>query len=489
MAKTFATYTLGCKVNQYETNALEEIFIENGYILTDFDKYADLYIINTCTVTAMSDRKSRQMIRRAKKRNKDALVVVIGCYSQISPDEVAKIDDVNLIMGTSDKKSIYDEVQKLSLGDKVVKVGDLSFENKFENLDTKAHSKNQRAFLKIQDGCDRYCTYCIIPYTRGKVRSRKLDDIVKEVMELAQNGYREIVLTGIHVASYGKDFVRNKKKLVALLGNNLYDEYKAGSHLKEEYAKKQDFEKEDIKKEYSRIRPEFEETDTKKQSLLEVIQETSKIDGIERIRIGSLESVIITDEFLQGLSKIDKFCPHFHLSLQSGCNDTLSRMNRRYTAEEYEDSLIKIRKYFKNPAITTDVIVGFPGETEQEFAKTCEFLKKIKLYQMHIFPYSGRSGTKAYGMPNQIDEAVKHERVLKLKDLDAQNRREFEENMLGEETEVLFEKKENGFFEGHTGNYVKVHVDTDEDISGKILKVKITNRSENRLFGKLTILF
>lgn len=229
MAKTFATYTLGCKVNQYETNALEEIFIENGYILTDFDKYADLYIINTCTVTAMSDRKSRQMIRRAKKCNKDALVVVIGCYSQISPDEVAKIDDVNLIMGTSDKKSIYDEVQKLSLGDKVVKVEDLSSENEFENLDTKAHSKNQRAFLKIQDGCDRYCTYCIIPYTRGKVRSRKLDDIVKEVTELAQNGYREIVLTGIHVASYGKDFVRNKKKLVALLGNNLYDEYKAGS--------------------------------------------------------------------------------------------------------------------------------------------------------------------------------------------------------------------------------------------------------------------
>lgn len=440
--KTFATYTLGCKVNQYETNAVEEVFIEDGFTLTDFDEKADVYIINTCTVTAMSDKKSRQIIRRAKKQNKNSLVVVIGCYSQISPDEVAKIEDVNLVMGTSNKKGILQEVKKLKLTDKVIKVNSLKDENEFENLDTKAHSKNQRAFLKIQDGCDRYCSYCIIPYTRGKVRSRRKDDILKEIEELSKNDYKEVVLTGIHVASYGKDFRLKSLK-----------EQENVNDINENY-------------------------------LLDVIESIAQNDGIKRIRIGSLEPVIITDNFLEKLTKIEKFCPHFHLSLQSGCDETLSRMNRRYTTEEYEESVNKIRKYFDNPAITTDVIVGFPGETEEEFNKTFDYLKKIKLYQMHIFPFSRRSGTKAYYMPNQIPEQIKHTRVEILKKLDEQNRDSFENNMIGKIEQVLFEQRAGEYFEGHTKNYVKLYMKTEQDLSGILQNVLIYEKIDDRLICK-----
>lgn len=440
--KTFATYTLGCKVNQYETNAVEEVFIEDGFTLTDFDEKADVYIINTCTVTAMSDKKSRQIIRRAKKQNKNSLVVVIGCYSQISPDEVAKIEDVNLVMGTSNKKGILQEVKKLKLTDKVIKVNSLKDENEFENLDTKAHSKNQRAFLKIQDGCDRYCSYCIIPYTRGKVRSRRKEDILKEIEELSKNDYKEVVLTGIHVASYGKDFRLKSLK-----------EQENVNDINENY-------------------------------LLDVIESISQNDGIKRIRIGSLEPVIITDNFLEKLTKIEKFCPHFHLSLQSGCDETLSRMNRRYTTEEYEESVNKIRKYFDNPAITTDVIVGFPGETEEEFNKTFDYLKKIKLYQMHIFPFSRRSGTKAYYMPNQIPEQIKHTRVEILKKLDEQNRDSFENNMIGKIEQVLFEQRAGEYFEGHTKNYVKLYMKTEQDLSGILQNVLIYEKIDDRLICK-----
>lgn len=440
--KTFATYTLGCKVNQYETNAVEEVFIEDGFTLTDFDEKADVYIINTCTVTAMSDKKSRQIIRRAKKQNKNSLVVVIGCYSQISPDEVAKIEDVNLVMGTSNKKGILQEVKKLKLTDKVIKVNSLKDENEFENLDTKAHSKNQRAFLKIQDGCDRYCSYCIIPYTRGKVRSRRKEDILKEIEELSKNDYKEVVLTGIHVASYGKDFRLKSLK-----------EQENVNDINENY-------------------------------LLDVIESIAQNDGIKRIRIGSLEPVIITDNFLEKLTKIEKFCPHFHLSLQSGCDETLSRMNRRYTTEEYEESVNKIRKYFDNPAITTDVIVGFPGETEEEFNKTFDYLKKIKLYQMHIFPFSRRSGTKAHDMPNQIPEQIKHTRVEILKKLDEQNRDSFENNMIGKIEQVLFEQRAGEYFEGHTKNYVKLYMKTEQDLSGILQNVLIYEKIDDRLICK-----
>ena len=296
--KTIATYTLGCKVNQYETNAVEEIFTQNGYTLTDFDDKSDIYIINTCTVTSMSDRKSRQVIRRAKKNNKDAVVVVMGCYAQNDPDAIIKIEDVNLVVGTKDKNKIFEEVQKITNHDKVVRVTNIMDEFEFENLSVTSYTKNTRAFVKIQDGCDRYCSYCIIPYTRGRIRSRNISDIVREVQSLSDNGYKEVVLTGIHIASYGKDLKKSKDKLIPIIDSQ-----------------KSDFIQADI-------------------SLIDVIEEVSKIKNIHRVRIGSVEPIIVTDDFLKRLTKIEKFCPHFHLSLQSGCDGTLKRMNRRYTTDE-----------------------------------------------------------------------------------------------------------------------------------------------------------
>ena len=372
--KTIATYTLGCKVNQYETNAVEEIFTQNGYTLTDFDDKSDIYIINTCTVTSMSDRKSRQVIRRAKKNNKDAIVVVMGCYAQNDPDAIIKIEDVNLVLGTKDKNKIFEEVQKISKHDKVVRVTNIMDELEFENLSVTSYTKNTRAFVKIQDGCDRYCSYCIIPYTRGRIRSRNISDIVREVQSLSDNGYKEVVLTGIHIASYGKDLKKSKDKLIPIIDSQ-----------------KDDFIQADI-------------------SLIDVIEEVSKIKNIHRVRIGSVEPIIISDDFLKRLAKIEKFCHHFHLSLQSGCDDTLKRMNRRYTTDEYRDAVLKIRQYFDSPAITTDIITGFPGETQEEFEKTYLYLSDINLYEMHIFPFSRRSGTKAYDMKNQIDNDTKHKR-------------------------------------------------------------------------------
>lgn len=448
--KKIATYTLGCKVNQYETNAVEEIFTQNGYELIDFEEKSDIYIINTCTVTSMSDKKSRQIIRRAKKNNEDAVVVVIGCYAQNDPDAVIKIEDVNLVMGTKDKNKIYEEVQKITNADKVVKVTNIMDEVEFENMSVTSYTKNTRAFVKIQDGCDRYCTYCIIPYTRGKVRSRKIEDVIKEVKSLAQNGFKEVVLTGIHVASYGKDFKKNNLK--AIIGSTI-----------------EDFESiEDI-------------------SLIDVIEEIAKIDGLYRIRVGSVEPLIITDDFLNRLSKIEKFCPHFHLSLQSGCDDTLKRMNRRYTTAEYKDSVEKIRRYFDNPAITTDVITGFPDESEDEFAKTYEYLKEIHLYEMHIFPFSRRSGTKAYDMKNQVDNETKHKRSEILIEIAKKNKSAFEQNLIGKIYDVLFEQRDGEYFEGHTKNYVKVFVKTDKELSGKLIDVKINSVENGRVIGELII--
>lgn len=458
--KTIATYTLGCKVNQYETNAVEEIFTQNGYTLLNFEEKSDIYIINTCTVTSMSDKKSRQIIRRAKKINKDATVVVIGCYAQNEPNTVIEISDVNLVMGTKDKNKIYEEVQKITNKDKVLKVEDIMQETEFENLNVKNYSKNTRAFVKIQDGCDRYCTYCIIPYTRGRIRSRKIEDIIKEVEILAQNGYKEVVLTGIHVASYGKDF---KNKKVGLIPNKL-------EYINENI--NYNFEKE----------KQGNTTDNTIE-LIDVIEKISKIQGIERIRTSSVEPVIITDDFLKRLSKIDKFCHHFHLSLQSGCDDTLKRMNRRYTTKEYKYAVEKIRKYFENPAITTDIIAGFPGESEEEFCRTYEYLKDIKLYEMHIFPFSRRSGTKAYDMENQVNNETKHKRSELLIKLAQENKKEFEDKLIGNDEYVLFEQKVGGYYEGYTNNYVKIYVKSDEDLSSKILKVNIKEFNEDKLIG------
>ena len=449
--RTVATYTLGCKVNQYETNAVEEIFTQNGYTLTDFDDKSDIYIINTCTVTSMSDRKSRQVIRRAKKNNKDSVVVVMGCYAQNDPDAIIKIEDVNLVVGTKDKNKIFEEVQKITNHDKVVKVTSIMEEVEFENLSVTSYTKNTRAFVKIQDGCDRYCSYCIIPYTRGRIRSRNISDIVKEVQSLSDNGYKEVVLTGIHIASYGKHLKRSKTEFIPIINSQ-----------------KEDFVQADA-------------------SLIDVIEEVSKIKNLYRIRIGSVEPIIISEDFLERISKIDKFCPHFHLSLQSGCDDTLKRMNRRYTTDEYKEAVQKIRQYFDTPAITTDIIAGFPGETDEEFEKTYSYLSDINLYEMHIFPFSRRSGTKAYDMKNQIDNDVKHKRSEKLIALANRNKEEFEKGLIGKTFDVLFEQREEQYYQGYTKNYVKIYVKTQKDLSGKLLDVRINSFENDKLIGELII--
>mgnify|MGYP002544904018 FL=1 len=430
--KRVAFYTLGCKVNQYETEAMLELFEKEGYEKAETEDYADVYVINTCTVTHMSDRKSRQYIRRMKKKNPDAIIAVVGCYSQVSPEEILSIDEVNLVMGTNDRKKIVEEVKKIDASRKVSTVDDIMKVKAFEEIEINKTNGKTRAFLKIQDGCDRYCSYCIIPYARGRVRSRDLESIVKEVENLAANGYKEVVLTGIHVASYGKD---------------------------------------------------IKETDIK---LLDVIKQINDIEGIERIRLSSVEPILFTDEFVEAVSAMDKVCPHYHLSLQSGCDETLKRMKRRYTTEEYKAIVDRLRAAIPNVSITTDVIVGFPGETNEEFDKTYEFLKDIELTHMHIFKYSPRKGTPAATMENQVDPSTKHERSEKLLQLNEENFKKFGQKMLDKEFNVLFEQKVgDNKFEGLTENYVKVIVESDKDLSEQILKVKITDVKNEFLEGIL----
>lgn len=429
--KIVSMYTLGCKVNQYETDAMIELFKDRGYDIREFDEFSDVYVINTCTVTAMSDKKSRQMIRRAKKINPESVMAVVGCYSQKSPDEIISIDGVNLVMGTSDRNKIVSEVEKLTGVEKVVEVIDIMKQREFEDLSLSNLKGKTRAFLKIQEGCDRFCSYCIIPYTRGPVRSRKLEDIIKEVKELSEKGFSEIVLTGIHVASYGKDL-------------------------------------------------------NEKNSLLDVITEIGKIEKVKRIRTSSVEPLIITKEFLEGISKVEQFCPHFHLSLQSGCDETLKRMNRRYDTKMYKTAVDMIRSIYPDAAITTDVIVGFPSETEDEFNETLRFLKEINLYDAHIFKYSPREGTKAALMKDQVSPQEKNQRSEALINLGKENKRAFEKRFLGEEVEVLFESHSKEGYEGHTKNYIKVWVKSKEDIQGKILKVKLTESTDEFVIGELS---
>ena len=430
--KKVAFYTLGCKVNQYETEAMLELFEKEGYEKAETEDYADVYVINTCTVTHMSDRKSRQYIRRMKKKNPDAIIAVVGCYSQVSPEEILSIDEVNLVMGTNDRKKIVEEVKKIDASRKVSTVDDIMKVKAFEEIEINKTNGKTRAFLKIQDGCDRYCSYCIIPYARGRVRSRDLESIVKEVENLASNGYKEVVLTGIHVASYGKD---------------------------------------------------IKETDIK---LLDVIKQINDIEGIERIRLSSVEPILFTDEFVEAVSTMDKVCPHYHLSLQSGCDETLKRMKRRYTTEEYKAIVDRLRAAIPNVSITTDVIVGFPGETNEEFDKTYEFLKDIELTHMHVFKYSPRKGTPAATMENQVDPSTKHDRSEKLLQLNEENFNKFGQKMLDKEFNVLFEQKVgDNKYEGLTENYVKVIVESDNDISEQILKVKIKDVKNEFLEGIL----
>ena len=362
-----AFYTLGCKVNQYETNGMIQAFLEKGYKIVDFTEKSDIYIINTCTVTSISDKKSRQMIRRTKQLNPEAIVVAVGCYAQVAKDKLEEIKDIDLILGISEKTEIIKYVEEeIKERNPKTYISDVMHQKQFVDFGSVNYTDKNRVAIKVQDGCNQFCTYCIIPYARGRIRSRKIENVKKEVEDLAQKGIKEIVITGIHVASYGKDLEEN-------IG------------------------------------------------LIDLLEEINKIDGIERIRLSSLEPTLITEEFVKRLSKLAKICDHFHLSLQSGCNETLKRMNRHYTTEDFKKATELLRKTYPNVALTTDIIVGFPGETEEEFNITYDFLKEINFYKMHVFKYSPRHGTKAEKMPNQIDGNIKEERSKKLIELSDKN--------------------------------------------------------------------
>ena len=438
MEKTVAFYTLGCKVNQYETNAMEQQFIKNGYKVVDHHDFADIYVVNTCTVTNIAERKSRQMLRRVKDINKDAILVVCGCYAQVAKEELEKIPEIDIILGINEKNNIVEIVEdyiKKQVSKEEI-VSDVSNQNEFLDFGDVTYTEKNRAVVKVQDGCNMFCTYCIIPYARGRIRSRKIESVVSEISKIAKLGIKEVVITGIHVASYGKDFEEN----IGLI------------------------------------------------NLLEAI---NKIDGIERIRLSSIEPNIIDEEFVKRLSKLEKICPHFHLSLQSGCDETLKRMNRKYTTKKYKEAVDLLRSYFPDVNFTTDVIVGFPGETEEEFNTTYKFLEEIKFYRMHVFKYSKRRGTVAEKMPNQIDGNIKEERSNKLIELSNKNENEYNESYIGKEVNVLFEEYENGYFRGYTTNYMMVNVpgkkEDEEKLVDHIFTVKILKNNEEtrELIGEL----
>ena len=449
MKKTVSFYTLGCKVNQYETNAMEQQFIKNNYEIVENTQKADIYVINTCTVTNMAERKSRQMLRRVKEINPSAVLVVCGCYAQVAKNELEQIPEIDIILGINEKNEIVQIVEnymeKMAEQDKrsqEAEIDDVSKQKEFLDFGDVTYTEKNRAVVKVQDGCNMFCSYCIIPYARGRIRSRKIESVVSEIKKIAKEEIKEVVITGIHVASYGKDFDN--------------------------------------------------ENTSKKIRLIDLLEAINKIDGIDRIRLSSLEPTIVDEEFATRLSKLDKICDHFHLSLQSGCDETLKRMNRKYTTQIYRDAVATLRKYYPEASFTTDVIVGFPGETDEEFAKTYEFLKEIDFYRLHVFKYSPRRGTVAEKMPNQIDGNKKEERSNKLIELSNNTENKHNKNYIDKTVKVLFEEFENGFFKGHTTNYMMVKVAGEEEQSdkfvNKILDVKIKeNNDETReLIGILS---
>lgn len=422
--KKAALHNLGCKVNAYETEAMQHLLEEAGYEIVPFTQKADVYVINTCSVTNMADRKSRQMLHKAKKNNPDSIVVAAGCYVQTSEKDVLNDLSVDIVIGNDRKHDLVRLLEEYSLDSVNDTVDDINDgKHDFEELFIDQTKEHTRAFIKVQDGCNQFCSYCIIPYARGRVRSRRFENVIAEVERLAANGFKEVVLTGIHLSSYGVD---------------------------------------------------FEEAT----GLLELIQAVNAVKGIERIRLGSLEPKIVTEHFASELSKLDKICPHFHLSLQSGCDATLKRMNRKYTTKEYERGCELLRKYFVHPAITTDVIVGFPGETEEEFEQTKAYLEHIHFYEMHIFKYSKRKGTRAAVMPDQIDEQIKAVRSEKLIALGHDMSKAFRKFYIGKNEEVLFEEKavigDKEYFVGYTKEYVKVAKKTDENLENQIVSGRIS---------------
>ena len=422
-----ALHNLGCKVNAYETEAMQQILEEAGYEIVPFSEYADVYVINTCSVTNMADRKSSQMLHRAKKQNPDAIVVGAGCYVQTKEAQALVDESIDIVIGNNKKHELVPLLREYEASHrKMACVADINHEKQaYEELSLSRTAEHTRAFIKVQDGCNQFCTYCIIPFARGRVRSRELPDVLQEIRTLAKSGYREVVLTGIHLSSYGVD---------------------------------------------------------NGESLLHLIEAVHELEGIERIRLGSLEPRIVTDAFAKRLSELPKICPHFHLSLQSGCDTVLSRMNRRYDTAEYEAGCALLRRYFEHPAITTDVIVGFPGETDEEFETTERYLERIHFYEMHIFQYSRREGTKAAAMPDQVPEAVKKERSEKLLALGHRMSEEFRRYYLGRQVTALLEEEflydGKRYYTGYTKEYVKVAVETEKDLSNTFvtgtLKTQLT---------------
>lgn len=419
-----ALHNLGCKVNAYETEAMQQMLEAAGYEIVPFEPGADIYVINTCSVTNIADRKSRQMLHKAKKMNPDAIVVAAGCYVQADTKKAEADASIDIIIGNNKKQELIPILESYRTGhQKTTECVDINHTKEYENLEIDRTEEHTRAYLKVQDGCNQFCTYCIIPYARGRIRSKKTEDVINEVKRLAASGCQEVVLTGIHLSSYGKE------------------------------------------------RPEDQE------NLLTLIQAVHQVDGIERIRLGSLEPGIITEEFAAAISSLPKVCPHFHLSLQSGCTTTLKRMNRRYTAEEYREKCEILRKHYPAPALTTDVITGFPGETEEEFEESRSFVDSIHFYETHIFPYSKREGTKAAGMPDQLTEQVKKERSRILIALGKEHQREYMEQFLGQEKEVLFEEQQTvegqEYWTGHTMEYLKIAVISEENLENKRVVVQL----------------
>ncbi len=431
--KTMSIYTLGCKVNQYESEAVSSLFEQNGYEVISFDQNSDVYIINTCTVTNLSDRKSRQAIRKAKKNNPDSIVAVMGCYAQTSSEDVLKIPGVNLVIGTKDRNRILEYVDRLEAGEcRINAVDNIMTSRSFEELKVNTYKERTRAYLKIQEGCSQFCSYCIIPYARGPIRSRKPQDIIDEVRELSQHGFTEIVLTGIHLASYGKD--------------------------------------------------------QKTTDLLDIIQKLNGIEGIQRIRLGSIEPTTITEEFVRAAADMPKLCPHYHLSLQSGCDNTLKAMNRKYTSEEYGESVALLKKYIPDVALTTDIMVGFPGETEEDFVKSLEFAEKIGFAKIHVFKYSPRKGTPAAEAANQIAPGIKETRSEQMLALSDRLEEQYLMNFWGREMEVLYEQElhdKKGYIEGLTKNYIRVAAEGGQEITGKIVNTKLKKVSGNLFEGNI----
>ena len=405
-------------------------FQEAGYKIVDFNEKADIYIVNTCTVTNMSDRKSRQILRRAKELNENAIVVAVGCYVQVAKNEIDKIPEIDFTLGTNEKVNIVENVENFLKNGNEISIDDVLHNSKYGDFGDITYTEKTRAVIKVQDGCDRFCSYCIIPYARGRVRSRNPENVVKEIKDIASKGIKEVVITGIHVASYGKDF------------KNGY-------------------------------------------GLIDLLEEINQIEGIERIRLGSIEPLWITDEVIERLKKLEKICHHFHLSLQSGCTETLKRMNRRYTAEQFEEIVEKLRNTYNDVILTTDIIVGFAGETEEEFQTTYKFLKKIRFYKTHIFKYSERKGTKAAEMKNQVSGDKKEERSKILLNLSDEIEEKYLNEYVGKEVKVLFEEKDGEYYKGHTANYLIVKVKTEKDVSNTIQKVLVKERDNLELIGSI----